>query len=76
MNDLGKALIVLGGLIVLIGAALLIAGRLNLPLGRLPGDISWRSKSGNTSVYFPIVTCLVISVLLSLIFWVIGALRK
>jgi len=76
MNELGKALIAMGALIVVIGVVLLLAGKFNLPLGRLPGDISWRSKGGNTSVYFPIVTCLAISVLLSLIFWVINAIRK
>lgn len=76
MNELGKALIAMGALIVVIGVVLLLAGRFNLPLGRLPGDITWRSKSGNTSVYFPVVTCLVVSVLLSLIFWFVNAIRK
>ncbi len=76
MNELGKALIAVGALIVVIGAIVLLAGKLNLPLGRLPGDIAWRSKSGNTSVYFPVVTSLLLSVLLSLIFWIINALRK
>lgn len=76
MNDLGRALIALGGLIVLVGIVVLLAGKLHLPLGRLPGDISWRSKSGNTSFYFPIVTCLVVSVLVTLIFWIVNAFRK
>ncbi len=76
MNDLGRALVVVGGLIILIGVIVLLAGRFNLPLGRLPGDIAWKSKSGNTSVYFPVVTCLVVSILLSLIFWIINAIRK
>ncbi len=64
MTDLGKLLLVLGGVIVLVGAALMLAGRFNLPLGRLPGDITYRGK--NTVFYFPIVTCIVISVVLSL----------
>ena len=76
MNDLGKALIAVGGLIILIGVVIVLAGKLNLPLGRLPGDVAWRSKSGNTSVYFPIVTCIVVSILLSLIMWIINAIRK
>jgi hypothetical protein len=76
MHDLGRALIGLGGLILVIGIIVLLAGRLNVPLGRLPGDIAWRSKSGNTSFYFPIVTCIVISVLLTLIFWIVNAFRK
>lgn len=70
MADLGRALLVLGGIIILVGAALLLAGRFNLPLGRLPGDIIYRGK--NSIFYFPIVTCIVISVVLSLIFWLLG----
>jgi len=70
MIDLGKLLLVLGGMIVLVGAALLIAGRLNLPLGHLPGDIVYRGK--NSVVYFPLTTCIVISVVLSLLFWLFG----
>jgi len=70
MADLGKALLLLGGIIVIVGAALLLAGKLNLPLGRLPGDIVYRGK--NSVFYFPIVTCILISVVLSLIFWLFG----
>ena len=70
MADLGKALLVLGGIIILVGAALLLAGRFNLPLGRLPGDIVYRGK--NTAFYFPLTTCIIISVVLSLIFWLLG----
>jgi hypothetical protein len=70
MNDLGKLLLVLGGVIILAGAVLLLAGRFNLPLGRLPGDIVYRGK--NTVFYFPLTTCIVISVVLSLIFWLLG----
>lgn len=70
MADLGKVLLLLGGIIVIVGAALLFAGKLNLPLGRLPGDIVYRGK--NSVFYFPIVTCILISVVLSLIFWLFG----
>ena len=73
MTDLGKLLLLLGGVIVVIGAVLLLAGKLNLPLGRLPGDIHYRGK--NTTFYFPIVTCILISVILSLIFWLFGRHR-
>ncbi len=69
-TELGKLLLVVSGIILLIGAVLLLAGRLHLPLGRLPGDIVYRGK--NTVFYFPIVTCIVISVVLSLIFWLLG----
>ena len=67
MTDLGKLLLVFGGVIVIDGAVLLLAGRLNLPLGRLPGDFIYRGKS--TTFYFPLTTCILISLVLSLIFW-------
>lgn len=70
MTDLGKLLLVLGSMIGLVGAALLLAGRFNLPLGRLPGDIVYRGK--NTVFYFPLTTCILISVVLSLLFWLFG----
>jgi hypothetical protein len=73
MADLGKLLLALGGMIILIGAVIMLAGRFNLPLGRLPGDIVYRGK--NTVFYFPIVTCIVISVVLSLLFWIFGRHR-
>ncbi|HEY2169368.1 MAG TPA: DUF2905 domain-containing protein [Candidatus Angelobacter sp.] len=69
-GDLGKLLLVLGAMIFVVGAVLLLAGRFNLPLGRLPGDIVYRGK--NTVFYFPIVTCIVVSVVLSLILWLFG----
>jgi hypothetical protein len=74
MTDLGKLLLVLGGVIVLAGAVLLLAGRFNLPLGRLPGDIVHRGK--NSIFYFPLTTCILISVVLSLIFWFLGRGHK
>lgn len=70
MADLGKLLLVLGGVIFLVGAALLLAGRFNVPLGRLPGDIVYHGK--NSAFYFPLTTCIIISVLLSLILWLFG----
>jgi hypothetical protein len=70
MTDLGKLLLILGAGIFVAGAVLLLAGRFNLPLGRLPGDIIYRGKS--TVFYFPIVTCILVSVVLTLIFWLFG----
>lgn len=67
MADLGKLLLMLGGVIILIGAVLVFAARFNLPLGRLPGDITYRGK--NTVVYFPLATSIIISIVLSLILW-------
>ena len=67
MGDLGRTLIIFGGIIVLLGVVLLIAGRSGLPIGRLPGDIVYRGK--NTTIYFPLVTSIVLSVILSLAFY-------
>ena len=74
MAGLGRSLIVMGAVIVLVGLALLLAGRWNLPLGRLPGDITWRGK--NSVVYFPIATSIVVSIVLSLILYLISRFRR
>lgn len=70
MAELGKLLLVVGGVIVLAGFVLLLAGRLNLPIGRLPGDIVYRGK--NTTVYFPLATSILLSIILSLVLWLIN----
>jgi hypothetical protein len=72
VTDLGKLMALAGGLLVLFGLVLMLAGRVNLPLGRLPGDILYRGK--NTVFYFPIATSVVVSVLLSLVLYVIARL--
>lgn len=74
MVELGKLLLLLGGIIVAIGLVLLFAGRLHLPLGRLPGDFVYRGK--NTIVYFPLATSIIISVVLTLVFWLISRGRR
>ncbi|RPK15876.1 DUF2905 domain-containing protein [Priestia endophytica] len=55
------------------GAVLLLLGILIQFIGKLPGDIL--IKKGNTTVYFPIVTCIIVSVILSLVFFVINRLK-
>ena len=74
MPDLGRTLVFLGLLLVVVGAVVLGLNRLNLPLGRLPGDFTWRGRGW--SVSFPLATSILISVLLSVILWVIGRLRR
>lgn len=74
VREIGKLLLVIGGVLVLVGALLKLGPKLPLRLGRLPGDIVWQGR--NTTFYFPIVTSIVLSVALSLIFWLISALRK
>lgn len=68
--NLARFLIVVGLLLVGLGVAVLLLNRFNLPLGRLPGDVVWRSK--NTTVYFPWVTCLLLSALATILFWLMN----
>ena len=63
----GRALITLGALLIVIGVLVTFAGRLPFRLGRLPGDIYIQGK--HTSFYFPLATCLVLSVVVSLLLW-------
>ena len=74
LRDFGRSLLLLGGLLVLLGALLYFGGKLPLRLGRLPGDIVRRGE--HTTFYFPIVTCLVLSLSLSLLFWLISHFRR
>ena len=66
MSDLARGFIVLGVILVVVGLALLLVPRIPW-LGKLPGDIV--IKRQNFSFYFPLGTCILISVILSLIFW-------
>ena len=68
--EIGKTLIVIG--VILMGAGLLWLASSRLGLGRLPGDIVIERE--NFRVYLPLGTCLLISVLLSAVFWIIGRL--
>lgn len=74
MNALGRMLIGLGLLLVAVGVAIVLFGKMGLPLGRMPGDLAWRGK--HTTVYFPVVTCLVLSIVLSLVFWVLSRIGR
>jgi len=73
-RELGKLLLACGIALVLVGGFFALGGRLPFRLGRLSGDIAYQGKSG--SFYFPIVTCILLSVLLSLVFWVINLFRR
>ncbi|MFD2637583.1 DUF2905 domain-containing protein [Piscibacillus salipiscarius] len=64
--DFGKVLVTVGIVLIIVGFSWSF-------IGKLPGDITF--KKGNTTVYFPIVTSIVISIILSLIFFVIGRFR-
>ena len=74
LRELGKALLVFGALLVLIGAVLLVGAKLPLRIGRLPGDIIYQGR--HTTFYFPIVTCIVLSVALTLLLWLVQLFRR
>jgi len=68
MNDLGKLLVLGGILMIVAGIIVTLVGR--LPAGMLPGDIFVQRKNG--SFYFPVVTCIVISIVLTVVLNFIG----
>jgi hypothetical protein len=75
MGDLGRMLVFLGALLLVCGLVLIIlAGKANLPMGRLPGDIVYRGK--NTTFYFPLMTSILLSVILSLVLYVVNRMRR
>jgi hypothetical protein len=74
MPSLGKILIILGILFFVAGVLLTLLGRTNLSLGRLPGDILYRGK--NTTFYFPVATSILVSVLLTVLLYIIGKFHK
>jgi hypothetical protein len=74
MNDLGRLLIGLGLVLLIAGGLLLLLGRTGIPLGKLPGDISYRGK--NLSVYFPLGTSVLLSILFSLVFYLLSRFRR
>jgi Protein of unknown function (DUF2905) len=73
-REIGRTLMILGGCLVLVGGFFFLSGRLPFRLGRLPGDIV--HKGENTTFYFPIMTSIVLSVGLSLLFWMISRFRR
>ena len=67
-------LVALGVALVIIGGVMMLAGGTSLPLGRLPGDILYRGK--RATFYFPLASSILISLLLSLVFFLISRLRR
>lgn len=76
MAEFGKIFLGLGLVLVVLGAAMMLGSRLGLPLGRLPGDLHWRSRSGNAHVYFPLATSIVLSLFFSIILWLLRSFRR
>jgi len=74
MRELGRMLLILAAILAAIGATLYFSGGLPFRLGRLPGDIIHRTQ--HTTFYFPVVTCLLLSVAASLLLWLISNYRR
>lgn len=74
LREAGKGLLILGLMVAAVGLALMLGSKLPFRLGRLPGDIVYQGR--NTSFYFPIVTCLLLSAFLTAIFWLVSLLKR
>jgi hypothetical protein len=72
--EFGKLLIFLGAILLAGGVVVMLLGRLHLPLGRLPGDIVYRGK--HTRVYFPLATSILLSVVLTILLYVVSRWRR
>jgi len=72
--EIGRLLVVVGAVLLALGAVFLLLGRTHLPLGRLPGDITYRGK--NTTVFFPLTTSILLSIFLTLLFYLMGRFRR
>jgi hypothetical protein len=74
LRELGRVLLVVGVVLVGAGALLVLGAKLPFRLGRLPGDIVYQGR--NATLYFPIVTCLLVSLVLTLFFWIVNLFRR
>lgn len=74
LRELGRFLLIAGIVLAAVGGLLLTVRRLPFRLGRLPGDIAYSGRHG--TIYFPLATCILLSVLLSLVFWLAGLFRR
>jgi hypothetical protein len=73
-REIGKILLIIGIVLVSAGTLLMLGAKLPLRLGRLPGDIVMQGR--NRSFYFPIVTCLIVSVALTVLMWIVNFFRR
>ena len=74
MSDIGRIIVILGISLIVIGGVVMLFGRAGLPLGRLPGDIVYKGK--NSIFYFPLATSILLSIVLSVVMYLIGRFRQ
>ena len=74
MRELGRMFLIVGVVLAVAGALLMYGARPPLRLGRLPGDIAYRGR--NTTFYFPIVTCILLSLAFTLVLWIVNLFRR
>lgn len=74
MTDLGKLILGTGLLLATVGLVLIVAGRVGIPVGKLPGDFSYKGK--HVAVYFPLATSIVVSLVLSGVLYLISRFRR
>lgn len=72
LREIGRLLLILGGILISLGLFFIFGGKIPF-LGRLPGDIIIHRE--NFRFYFPLTTCILISLILTIIFWIIKVLR-
>jgi len=74
MTEIGRIIVILGITLIVIGGLVMLLSRAGLPLGRLPGDIVYKGK--NTTFYFPLATCILLSVVVTAVMYLIGRFRQ
>jgi hypothetical protein len=74
MTSLARLLIQIGLILIVAGGVIFLLGRFGISLGSMPGDITWRRR--NVTVFFPLGTSILISILLTLLFWLFSRFRR
>jgi hypothetical protein len=74
MTAVARLLVRLGIVLIVVGGLVYLLGRLGISFGSMPGDLTWRRR--NVTVYFPIGTSILLSVLLTLLFWLLSRFRR
>ncbi len=74
MSEVGRIIVILGISLIVIGGVVMLLGRAGLPLGRLPGDIVYKGK--NTIFYFPLATSILLSIVLSIVMYLVWRFRQ